>query len=266
MDHNKVQPIIEAYTCIQTEGSKAGIPHFLIRTTGCTHRCWFGHGGWCDSWYSSIHPEKGSWTLNTIKGLFDQHPHINHLMISGGSPTMHPELLNELVTIFKEKHAHDKKEVVDWREKGFITLETEGSHFVPTDIPIDLISLSIKFSNSIPILDIKTPQGKDVDQKMIDQHQKFRFNIIAILKMLEYHKDYHFKPVVDRNDTNVWDDINWACTVLDIPKTKVWVMPAGDTLDKLQPNYSYVMEECIKRGYNFTGRAHIVAYNDMRGK
>lgn len=254
MDHNKVQPIIEAYTCIQTEGSKAGIPHFLIRTTGCTHRCWFGHGGWCDSWYSSIHPEKGSWTLNSIKDLFDKNTHIKHLMISGGSPTMHPELLNKLISLANDNYPM------------FTTLETEGSHFVKTDIPIDLISLSIKFHNSTPILGIKTPQGKDVDQKMIDQHQKFRFNIVAIQKMLKYHKDYHFKPVVDRNDTNVWDDINWACTILDIPKTKVWVMPAGDTLDKLQPNYSYVMEECIKRGYNFTGRAHIVAYNDMRGK
>ena len=38
-----------------------------------------------------------------------------------------------------------------------------------------------------------------------------------------------------------------------------------DTLDKLQPNYPYVMGECIKRGYNFTGRAHIVAYGDKRG-
>ena len=48
MDYNKIQPIIEAYTCVQTEGSRAGRPHFLVRTTGCTHRCWFGDGGWCD--------------------------------------------------------------------------------------------------------------------------------------------------------------------------------------------------------------------------
>jgi organic radical activating enzyme len=253
MDYQKKQPIIEAYTCIQTEGSQAGKPHFLIRTTGCTHRCYFGEGGWCDSWYTSIHPEKGSWTLNQISDLFKAHPHIKHLMISGGSPTMHPELVNELIYL-----ANDDR-------KMFTTLETEGSHFIQTDLPIDLISLSVKFSNSMPILGVKTPQGKVVDQKMIDQHQKFRFNIVAIKKMLEYHKDYHFKPVVDRNDVNIWDDINWAIHVLDISKNKVWVMPAGDTLDKLQPNYSYVMEECIKRGFNFTGRAHIVAYNDKRG-
>lgn len=254
MDYQKKQPIIEAYTCIQTEGSMAGRPHFLIRTTGCTHRCYFGEGGWCDSWYTSIHPEKGSWTLNQIRDLFDAHPHIKHLMISGGSPTMHPELLNELVLLAK-----------DGGRDLFITLETEGSHFVKTDVPIDLISLSPKFRNSRPILDIKTPQGKMVDRKMIDQHEKFRMNFDAIKQMIDYHKDYHFKPVVDRNDMEIWEDIEKFTYAFSIPNNKVWVMPAGDTLDKLQPNYSYVMEECIKRGYNFTGRAHIVAYNDKRG-
>jgi hypothetical protein len=84
-------------------------------------------------------------------------------------------------------------------------------------------------------------------------------------KMMEYHLDYHFKPVVDRNDPEVWNEIEEFIAIHSIPKNKVWAMPAGDTLDKLQPNYSYVMEECIKRGYNFTGRAHIVAYNDKRG-
>ena len=99
MDYNKIQPIIEAYVCVQTEGSRAGYPHFLIRTTGCTHRCYFGEGGWCDSWYTSIHPEKGTWTLKAIEELFEANPQINHLMISGGSPTMHPELVDTLINM-----------------------------------------------------------------------------------------------------------------------------------------------------------------------
>lgn len=253
MDYQKKQPIIEAYTCIQTEGSMAGRPHFLIRTTGCTHRCYFGEGGWCDSWYSSIHPEKGSWTLNQIRDLFDAHPHIKHLMISGGSPTMHPELLNELILLAANRNL-------------FVTLETEGSHYVETELKIDLISLSPKFRNSKPILGAITPQGKEVDQKMIDFHEKHRMNLEAMRGLIKYHKDYHLKPVVDKNDADfIWDDIDKLTFALSIPNDKVWIMPAGDTLDKLQPNYSYVMEECIKRGYNFTGRAHIVAYGDKRG-
>ncbi len=65
-DYDKILPIIELYRCVQSEGSRFGRPTIAIRTTGCTHRCWFGEGGWCDSWYSSIHPEKGTFTFNDI--------------------------------------------------------------------------------------------------------------------------------------------------------------------------------------------------------
>jgi 7-carboxy-7-deazaguanine synthase len=266
LDYNKIQPIIECYSCIQTEGSRAGYPHFLVRTTGCTHRCWFGEGGWCDSFYTSITPEKGTWTLQDIKELFESRRDINHLMISGGSPTMHPQLVNELVNMFKTLHAHDMKEVVSWEDKSFITIETEGSHFVQTDLKIDLISLSPKFENSVPKLGVQLPNSdKVVDEKMIKQHNKFRMNYEAIATMLFYHKDYHFKPVVDRNDEDIWDKIEEFRLIHNIPKNKTWVMPAGDTRESVILNYPYVINECTNRGYNFTGRAHIIGFDSERG-
>jgi len=273
MDYNKIQPIIEAYTCIQTEGSRAGYPHFLVRTTGCTHRCWFGEGGWCDSWYSSITPEKGSWSLQAIKELFESRPDINHLMISGGSPTMHPELVDELVTMFKDLHhikditIYGLDEIVTKKlTNGFVTIETEGSHFIKTKYPIDLISLSPKFENSVPKLGIKLPNSDKVaDDKMIKQHNRFRMNHEAMAAMMSYHEDYHFKPVVDQNDEGIWEKIEEFRLIHGIPKNKTWVMPGGDTREALIPNYSYVMDECAKRGYNFTGRAHIIAFDSLRG-
>ena len=174
-------------------------------------------------------------------------------MITGGSPTMHPELVDALVTMAK-----------DMRDM-YVTIETEGSHFIETNYKIDLVSLSPKFANSVPKLGVETPSGAITDDRMIKQHNKFRMNYDAMKKMIEYHSDYHFKPVVDRNEPEIWNEIEGFIVTNNIPSSKVWVMPAGDTFDKLQPNYAYVMEECIKRGYNFTGRAHIVAYNDLRG-
>ncbi len=81
----------------------------------------------------------------------------------------------------------------------FITIETEGSHFVPTDYPIGLISLSPKFANSVPVLGVATPQGKVTDQKMIDQHNKFRMNYKAMAQMIAYHNSFHLKPVIDKD-------------------------------------------------------------------
>ena len=62
-DYTRVLPVLEVYRCIQSEGSRVGRPTIAVRTTGCTHRCYFGEGGWCDSWYTSIHPEKGHFVL-----------------------------------------------------------------------------------------------------------------------------------------------------------------------------------------------------------
>ena len=134
IDYNKVLPVNELYTAVQAEGSRAGYPTIVIRVSGCTHRCWFGDGGWCDSWYTSIHPEKGQFTFNNIIEMYDKNPHISEMMLTGGSPTMHPALVNELTHFANERGI-------------FITIETEGSHFVETDYPIGLVSISPKFSN-----------------------------------------------------------------------------------------------------------------------
>ena len=122
-DYNKVLPIVELYTCVQSEGSRAGRPTVAIRTTGCTHRCYFGEGGWCDSWYTSIHPGKGTYTFNDIIKIYDENPTITEMMLTGGSPTMQPDLCNELTHFANERGI-------------FITIETEGSHFVSISINV----------------------------------------------------------------------------------------------------------------------------------
>ena len=91
-DYSKRLPVLELYTAVQSEGSRQGYPTIVVRTTGCTHRCYFGEGGWCDSWYTSIHPEKGKYNFQDIIAMYDKHPHIKEMMLTGGSPIMHPAL------------------------------------------------------------------------------------------------------------------------------------------------------------------------------
>lgn len=251
-DYNKKLPIVELYYCVQSEASRAGYPTVAIRTTGCTHRCWFGEGGWCDSWYTSIHPEKGGFTFNDIVKMYDDRPDVKEMMLTGGSPTMHPDLVNELTHF-----AHERGIV--------ITIETEGSHFIETDYPIDLISLSPKFSNSVPKLGVLTPKGAVVDQKMIDQHNKLRLNKEAIKQTLAYHKDYHFKPVCNPVEMpEIWKEIEEFRLEMNIPKNKTWIMPPGDNRQELIRVYPMVIDFCTDNGYCFTGREHIIAFNDKR--
>ena len=273
-DYSKVLPIVELYTAVQSEGSRAGYPTIVIRTTGCTHRCFFGEGGWCDSWYTSIHPEKGTFSFNDIIKMYDENPHISEMMLTGGSPTMHPALVNELTHFAHERNL-------------FITIETEGSHFLPTDYPISLISLSPKFANSVPVLGVATPQGKITDQKMIDQHNKFRMNYKAIAQMIAYHDSFHLKPVIDKDLSiipeyeefmdrlaqelrtvpgvnDIYFDYMEDSEIKKYLKDNTWMMPAGDDRPALFETYPIVMNYCRDKGYKFTGREHIMAFGTER--
>ena len=249
-DYQKILPINELYRCVQSEGSRFGRPTIAIRTTGCTHRCWFGEGGWCDSWYSSIHPEPGKYCFNDIIKLYDDNPHVREMMITGGSPTMHPEVVNELVHF-----AHDRGIIV--------TIETEGSHFLATDYRIDLISLSPKFSNSVPKVGITTPMGKTVNERFVQTHERYRLNIEAMEQMISYHYDYHYKPVWDGTEESL-AEIEELREKLKIPKHKTYIMPAGDTREQLLKMYPLVFELCAEHGYNMTGRDHIIAFDTQR--
>jgi len=250
-DYDKTLPIVEVYRCIQSEGSRIGRPTIAVRTTGCTHRCYFGEGGWCDSWYTSIHPEKGQFTFNDIVNIYDENPHVKEMMLTGGSPTMHPALVNELTHFANERNI-------------IITIETEGSAFVETDYPIGVISLSPKFSNSVPVVGAITPAGKTVDERFVKVHNRHRLNTDSIKRMIAFHTDYHYKPVWDGTDKNLKEIEDYRIE-LNIPKDKTYIMPAGDTRDQLVKMYPLVFTMCAEHGYNMTGRDHIIAFNTERG-
>ena len=163
---------------------------------------------------------------------------------------MHPALVNELTHLANERD-------------NFINIETEGSHFLPTDFPIGLLSISPKFSNSVPVLGATTPQGHIVEQKMIDRHNKHRLNKEAIKKSIEYHNDYHIKPVLDKDLTMV-GEVESFVKELEIPDDKIWAMPAGDDRKSLFESYGPVMNFVRDRGWRYTGRSHIMAFDTER--
>ena len=248
MDYNKVQPLGETYTCLQGEGKYIGIPHILIRVTGCRLRCQFSNS-FCDTPYASWKPEKGKFTLNDIVKFYEDNPHIKYTMITGGGPTIHPELLQELCRIGKY-YRHT------------ITIETEGSEFVQT--VGDNISLSPKLSNSTPRPGTWMPfTNREVTEKDKQQHEKWRCNYEAMEQLINNHPDYQLKPVISNEEDLV--EVKELQKRLDIPNDKVWLMPEGLVEEELNKRRRWLMELCTEQGYNFTDRLHIIAYGDTRG-
>jgi 7-carboxy-7-deazaguanine synthase len=99
---------------------------------------------------------------------------------------------------------------------------------------------------------------------MIDQHNKFRLKLDIIKQTLKYHTDYHYKPVWDGTAYNL-EEIEEFRVLLNIPKSKTFIMPAGDTRDELIKMYPIVFDMCAEKGYNMTGRDHIIAFDTKRG-
>ena len=249
MDILKKLPIVEVYTCVQSEGKLSGIPHILIRTSGCTLRCQFSNTDFCDSWYTSWHPDKGTWTWEKIIELYEANPQIKHTMITGGAPTMHKKLLPFMTQELKARGQH-------------ITLETEGSSFVE-GCHIDLLSLSPKLSNSLPRVGTKTPLGKLVTEKDLNRHEKSRKNYDAMLKWILTSEDYQFKPVIGSPDQVA--EIETIQSLLEVPDDKVWGMAAGGSKEALEKNLIWTLDLCVEKGWNFVPRFHILMFGDKRG-
>ena len=68
----------------------------------------------------------------------------------------------------------------------------------------------------------------------------------------------------DGTDENL-DEIELFRLEMGIPRDKTFVMPAGDTRETLIEMYPKVFEMVAEKGYNMTGRDHIIAYNTERG-
>ena len=248
MDYNKKQPLGETYTCLQGEGKYMGVPHILIRVTGCRLRCQFSDS-FCDTPYASWKPEKGIFTLNDVVKVYESNPQIKHTMVTGGGPTIHGELLKELCLIGK-KYDH------------IITIETEGSEFVQTEA--DCISLSPKLSNSTPRpgtwMDYANREVTEKDKQL---HEKWRCNYDAMRQLIDNHEDYQLKPVIS-NEKDL-QEVKELQKILDIPNNMVWLMPEGLVSEQLNERRVWLMKICEDEGYNYTDRLHIIAFGDKRG-
>lgn len=246
-------PIIDLFPCIQGEGYLAGVPHILIRTSGCNLRCMF-RNSMCDTAYSSWNPEKGKYSEEDVFNLIEANPQIRDVMITGGEPCIHKGI-NSLISKLKE-----------WGMN--ITIETNGTLSLSGETMrnIDLVSLS-------PKLRCSTPTYKEGDEKMktiSENHEKTRINIPVLAKWILMAQDFQLKFVVSEESDlleiqELIDKFSKESGYgVDILLEHVMLMPEGETREQLEKNRQKVIEMCIKHGYRYTDRLHIVAYDSKR--
>ena len=127
-----------------------------------------------------------------------------------------------------------------------------------------MLSISPKFSNSVPQIGVATPQGGITDERMVKKHNSKRLNYEAIKQSIAYHSDFHIKPVWDGKDKDALAEIMDCLAQLEVKPEKVWFMPAGDSREALFKSYPVLFDWVRDNGYRMTWRPHIIAFEDKR--
>jgi len=215
-----------------------------------SHNCQFSDS-LCDSAYTSWYPEEGKYSLNDIKNLVNENPQINHAMITGGNPSFHPDILQDLVNLFKD-------------EFYYVSIEDNGTQYVYIN-NLDFVTLSPKLKNSVPVLNTKIEIQKGifstVAQNRIDRHNKWRTNYESMQLWINNY-DYQLKFVITEESQLI--EIESVLKILKVSKKYVYLMPEGVTPEQLSKRRRWLMELCIKHGYNYTDRLHVIAYGTKR--
>lgn len=236
-------PINELFLSVQGEGKLAGIPSIFIRTSGCNLRCWF-----CDSYHTSWEPS-GAWvSIDNIVAEVLTYEHVNHVVVTGGEPMVHDELV-DLLDELSEYGYHT-------------TIETNGT--VHRDAAIDLASISPKLSSSTPT-EALDPKG---DGEWAERHEDRRIDFQALAALVDaYESQLKFVVTGAEDVPEIGRLVDCVREAADRPVAAedVLLMPEGATRDELDTKRNDVAELALKHGYRYTPRLHVDLWNDAPG-
>jgi 7-carboxy-7-deazaguanine synthase len=276
---------------VQGEGKLIGMPCLFIRTSACNLRCaWIGvdgKGSPCDTPYSSHKPEKNPMeVLDIVKLIQVNQGTIKHIIISGGEPTMQTEALGELLETLQAAGFHT-------------TIETNATIYDDKIAKFtNLFSMSPKLSSSTPHEANLAGTKIKYDPKWADRHERDRKNIKVIqdyinachTTSLVYDKakmqygqvtadmtfetkrgdrrpgkDFQLKFVVTRPEDILEIENDFLAHLTGWKPEDICLMPEGITPEDLMTRTSWVVQECVKRGWRFTPRLHALLFGVKRG-
>jgi organic radical activating enzyme len=227
-------PIAEVFASIQGEGKSIGKPSIFVRVWGCNLRCRF-KGEACDTPYAVV-TEKDTAVMADKEELTERikfYKPIKHIVWTGGEPMLYQEFIGPLM-----------KEL--YQTEGYTCeMETNGTLYCSqiAAVAIDQFNISPKLasSNQEPTYDDKRINYKNISSYPAGK-SNFKFVITSIddiAEVLTIHSRFNSVPV--------------------------YLMPQGMTRAEIIENAPYVVEVCMKRGFNYSPREHIMIWDKKRG-
>ena len=223
----------EIFYSLQGEGPNIGLPSVFLRLATCNLKC-----SWCDTKYT------WDWTQYDYESeviILDNSViekeitsfNCSRLIVTGGEPLLQQNALIPLLDSLSSK--------------GIVSeIETNGT-IVPSEEMVRLVSqwnISPKITNS-------------------SNSKKLRESPKA-LKAFNSLSNSYFKFVIAAPDDI--DEVSNLTQMYGIPPGRTILMPEGVTPTDILSKGHWLSEICIRKGFRFSTRLHILIWGDKRGK
>lgn len=235
--------IAELFTSLQGEGLLAGTESVFVRASGCNLRC-----AWCDTPYTSWHPEGEEWSVARILGAVTA-AGVGHVVLTGGEPLLFADA-PELVARCRAAGLH-------------VTVETAGTVIPPT-LPAerwaDLVSISPKLVSSAP------PAARHPTWHR--RHQETRRADDVLLRLLD-GGPWQLKFVIGA-EADIAESLAWLADLerargAPLDRTRVFLMPEGVDVDTLERIGAWLRPAAAAAGLAYGPRHHVAWFGHRRG-
>ncbi|MES2615086.1 MAG: 7-carboxy-7-deazaguanine synthase QueE [Bdellovibrionota bacterium] len=235
----------EIYPCLQGEGPNLGKPSLLVRLQICNLRC-----TWCDTPYT--HTMKSDPVDNNATDAQNFHRislteliakiqtfEQKHLILTGGEPTLQNigTLMRELVKI--DSYSFEVE------SNGTRIPHNDVAGFLQPDYLLAQWNISPKFSNA----------GETIEANALKHWAN----------LSKTHEKVYFKFVI--RESFCVQDIHEVLSIVqqyNIQPHRVILMPEGISIES-QINNKWLHDECLKYGYRYTPRLHVLLFGNLRG-
>jgi 7-carboxy-7-deazaguanine synthase len=223
----------EIFHSLQGEGATIGTPSVFLRLALCNLAC-----TWCDTKYTWDW-EHYNYSREVIaldaRETEERILHFGcpHLVITGGEPLLQQKELAPLVTCLKGR--------------GFyFEVETNGTIMPSPELAsiIDQWNVSPKLGTS----------GNALERRELPM----------VLEFFRQLPNAYFKFVIVEPS-----DIEQVCVLrrkYKLAGERIILMPEGTTTEVLQNRSRWVAEACVREGFRFSMRLHILLWGDQRGR
>jgi 7-carboxy-7-deazaguanine synthase len=223
----------EIFVSIQGEGVSAGLPSVFVRLALCNLQC-----SWCDTRYTWDWQQHDPETETMVIQVPDlilrvQESGMRNVVISGGEPLLQQDRLVGLASALK---AGGRR----------IEVETNGTRLPRPDLAehVDQWNVSPKLANS----------GNDPGRREAPA---------ALLWFAQQMNAYFKFVVVEPGDV---EEVDSLVARYGVPLERVLLMPEGRDANTLANRSTWLVEQCLKRGYRYTPRLHVLLWGDERGR